>query len=209
VRRLFGLLVALAVLVAALAVADIVVRHRVQSAIASRIEATVPGSHATVRIDSFPFVGRVVASGRVPQITADVTDVHADGLRFSRIDLTIHNLKVSRHQLTHGKVQALSISRGRVVAVVPQAEISAAVHTPLQLTAGHAQVNGRRAPATVDVAGGRLALVAPGLPALSVGIPELDILPCVSSARVVDRAVRLSCRFHRLPGFLSGRSFGV
>lgn len=208
-RRLFGLLIALAVLVAALAVADIVVRHRVQSAIASRIEAESPGSHATVRISSFPFVVRLVASGRVPKITADVTDVDGDGLRFSRIDLTIHNLEVSRHQLTRGKVQVRSIGRGRVVAVVPQAEIGAALHAPIELTAGHARVDGRTVPATVDVSGGRLALVAAGVPAVSVAVPELDILPCVSSARVVERAVRLSCRFHGLPAFLSGASFGA
>jgi hypothetical protein len=76
VRRAIVVLVLLAVI---LAVGDVVAKDGVQSAIASRIEDRDPGSHATVTISSFPFVGRLAASGAVPSLDAVVTDLHEGG----------------------------------------------------------------------------------------------------------------------------------
>lgn len=208
-RRLFWFLVALAVLVAALAVADVVVRHRVQRTVASRIERSSPGSRATVRITSFPFVGRLAFGGQVPRLSAEVTDVRAGGIRFSRIRLSLVDLRVSRRQLVHGRIQVLSLRRGRVVAVVPQSEVDSAVHAPLELSPGRVGVGGLSAPVTLSVDRGRLTIAAGGLTSVSLPLPQLDVLPCVTTAHIEQRALRLSCRFHGVPSLLAGATFGA
>jgi hypothetical protein len=60
VRKLIGVIVVLAIIVAGLGVLDVWSRHRVQSLLATHVESQFPGSSATVAITSFPFLGRLV-----------------------------------------------------------------------------------------------------------------------------------------------------
>jgi hypothetical protein len=135
VRKLIALVLVLAVLLGVLSIIDVVVREGVQSAMSDRIESKLPGSHADVKISSFPFLGHLAASDTVPAAGVSVS-----------VDVSIVN---------------------DAVVVAP----------------GH------------------------GLPSINVPIPVLDILPCVGSARIVPGALRLSCRFHTLPGLLSHTTF--
>jgi hypothetical protein len=208
VRRLIVWLIVLAVIAGALAILDHFAKDRAQSAIASRIEASSPGSHATVAITSFPFLGRLAVSGHVPELRAEVTDVKAGDITFSSIHLTVDNLTVSRDDLFSGKVKATSIQRGRVVADISQAAVDSIVHMPLVLGPGRVSVDGVDVPVTLTVSGGRIGFTASGLPSLSIPIPVLDVLPCVGSGRVVSGAVDLSCRFRSLPPVLKA-TFGA
>jgi LmeA-like phospholipid-binding len=209
VRRLFVLLLVLAVIVGGLALVDHFVKDKAQSAIASHIEAESPGSHAQVTISSFPFLGHLAVSGTVPEIRADVTDVTAGSIEFSSIRLTIYDLKVNRNKLFSGKVKAVSIQRGRVVAVIPQSTVASIAHLPLTLGNGTVSADGVSVPADLSVSGDTISFSASGLGSFSIAVPALDVLPCVSSAKVVTGALRLSCRFTALPSLLSGTSFDL
>ncbi len=201
------MVVVLAIIIGGLSIADVVVKDSVQSAVASRIESRSPGSHASVRISSFPFVGRLAVSGDVPKLVADVTNVDAGAITFSSVRLTITDLKVDRGQLYHGRVKPISIQRGRVVASIAQSSVDSAVHLPLVLRPGRVRTGPISVPARLTVSGDRIGFSAAGLPSLSIVIPVLDILPCVGSARIVTGAVRLSCRFRALPPLLFGADF--
>jgi hypothetical protein len=208
VRKLIALVLVLAVLLGVLSIIDVVVREGVQSAMSDRIESKLPGSHADVKISSFPFLGHLAASGTVPSLQADVTDVTAGDLRFDYVDLHITDLKVDRSKLFHGTVEPLSIARGRVVADLSQSSIDSLVHLPIHLGAGTVSAAGVSVSVDVSIVNDAV-VVAPGhgLPSINVPIPVLDILPCVGSARIVPGALRLSCRFHTLPGLLSHTTF--
>jgi hypothetical protein len=208
VRRLITLLLVLAVIAGAFAIVDHVAKDRAQSDIASRIEASSPGSHATVRITSFPFLGRLGVSGHVPELQARVTDVKAGNITFSSIRLTVDDLDVNRDDLFKGKVKPISIRRGHVVAAISQAAVDSLVHLPLVLQAGRVSAAGVSVPVHLKVTGGSVSFSAAGLPSLSITIPVLDVLPCVGSARVVKGAVHLSCRFRKLPSLLTNTTFG-
>jgi hypothetical protein len=209
VRRLITLLIVLAVIAVGLDVLDNLAKDRAESTIASRIEASSPGSHATVRITSFPFLGRLAVSGHVPKMQADVTDVKSGDITFASIRLTIDNLRVDRNDLFSGKVKPLSIARGRVFADVSQASVDSIVHLPLVLQAGHVSSEGVSVPVHLTVSGGSIGFAASGLPSLSIKIPVLDVLPCVGAAQVVKGAVHVSCRFRKLPPLLSDTTFGA
>lgn len=203
-----GLVVVLALLAGVLSVVDVLVRDGVQSAIADRIEARSPGSHATVRISSFPFTGRLAVSGRVPGLSARVTDVTEGDIRFTDIDLDVHDLDVDRGDLTHGEVKPTSIRSGHVVADISQDSIRSLAHLPLTLGDGTVGADGVTVHVQVTLAGGGVVVgLGDGLPTFTVPVPELDILPCVGSARVVPHALQLSCTFTTLPGLLAGVTF--
>ena len=103
-----------------LGVADVFIRRGVQESVADRIETFTPGRTPPVKISSFPFLGRLAVSGTVPTLRADVTGVTVGNLSLGPIDLTVSNLKLSRHELFRGEVQAVSIGRSEVVVDVPQ-----------------------------------------------------------------------------------------
>jgi hypothetical protein len=203
VRRLFGLILILAVIVGGLALVDHVVKDKVQSVLASRIEKELPGSHATVTITSFPFLGHLAASGTVPQMQASVTNVTSGDLAFSSIRMNLVDLKIRRNDLFSGKVTPLSIRRGRVVATVPQSSVDSISKLPLVLGAGTVSAQGVTVPAKLSISGDTVTFSASGLSSFSLAVPALAVLPCVSAARVVSGAVRLTCRFTALPSVLS------
>ena len=207
-RRAVTLLIVLAVIVGGLALVDHVVKDRVESDIASRIESRDPGSHAKVTITSFPFLGRLLVSGSVPEIQADVTNVVAGDLTFSSIRLTVDDLKVDRNDLFSGKVKPLAIKHGRVVAEITQASVDSLLHQQVVLQPGRIGLDGVDAPVSLTISDGTLGFSVAGLPSLSLKIPVLDVLPCVGSARVVTGALRLTCRFSTLPSVLAGTTFG-
>jgi hypothetical protein len=203
VRKLIGLILVLAVIVGGLAIADHVVKDKVQSVLASRIQKELPGSDAQVKITSFPFLGHLAVSGTVPQIQADVDNVSSGDIQFSSIRMTITDLKIKRNDLFSGKVTPLSIKRGRVVATVPASTIDSISKLPLTLGAGTVSAAGQTVPAHLSISGDTVTFSASGLTSFSLAVPALDVLPCVDSARIVTGAVRLTCRFTSLPKVLA------
>jgi hypothetical protein len=200
VVKLFAVL---GVIVVALGGGDLVARHWAEGQLAGRIETSLPGSHATVRISSFPFVGRLAASGSVHRITAHVDRVSKVGLTFAFVDVEVDGVKLDRTSLLRDrKVHLQGISRGVVRAEITDAALSAALGgVPLQLGDNSAQVtvNGVRLQVAVSVKDNKLLLQAAGIGALSVSIPKLSILPCAASATVRPGRIDVSCEIHEIP----------
>jgi hypothetical protein len=205
-RRLIALLVGVAIIVAGLAVADIWIRHKVQSEVASHIDSELPGSHATVSISSFPFVGRLITSGTVPKLTVDVDNVQVDGITFGAIDIVVHQLKVDTSQLTSAKVVLRSISSGSVTADIPQTSIDQKLGQSLTLGSGTVSLDGVSVQPSISVSNTAVTLGMAGLPSITVPIPQLSLLPCVSAAVIVPGAVQLSCALSALPPALADYS---
>jgi hypothetical protein len=206
VRRLIGVLVVVAIMVGGLALGDTVARHRVQTGAAKAIEATLPGSTATVSISSFPFLGRLAVAGTVPQLTADVDQVTAAGFTFDDVDLVVHDLKFDTSQLWRGRLKLDSISSGTVTAELPQSSIDHATGLPVTLGSGTVGVAGVQIPATVAVVDNKVTLTLPLIAPITFTVPQLSILPCVGSAVIHSGVIDLSCDFTQVPSALANLS---
>lgn len=202
-RRLIGVLVAIAVLLGAVAFGDVWVRHRVQTVLAEHIRSEVPGSTATVRISSFPFVGRLAVSGTVPELQANVREVSVSGLDFSHIDVVVHGLKVDNSKLTSREVVLQHITSGSVVGEITQASIDRLVGVHVTLGSGTVGVAGITVSPSVAISGGAIIVDLLRLPPIRIPIPQLSILPCVGAVAIVPGALRVSCRLTELPPALA------
>jgi hypothetical protein len=202
-RRLIALLIGVAIVVAGLSVADIWIRHKVQGVVASHVEDQFPGSHATVSISSFPFVGRLITSGTVPKLTVDVTGVQVDGVTFGAIDIVAHKLKVDTSKLTSAKVVLQGLSSGSVTADLPQASIDQKAGLDITLGSGTVTLAGVSVRPDVSVSGTTVMLGLAGLPTISIPIPQLSLVPCVTAAVVVPGALQISCTLTALPPALA------
>lgn len=204
-RRGALLFVLLGVVVALLVVADLTARRVAERELAQRVSARVPsaaGSSAEIR--SFPFLGRLLASGQVAQVDAGVSDVTVRGLRFASIAVDLRGVRLSRRQLVNDRRVVLeAIEHGRVRAEVRQDALTQVLGVPVTLQPGHASVTvaGRQLGADVAVRDGKLIVRAAGfsVPALDVTGP---LLPCVANAEVGQGRVLLTCDFTEVPAEL-------
>jgi hypothetical protein len=197
VTKLLGALAIVAIL---FAVGDVAARRWAEGELARRIEASVPGSHATVHVSSFPFLGRLVASGSVSKITAHIDKVANTSLPFAFFDLEVDGVKLDRNTLIQDqKVKLQSIRRGVVRAEITEAALSSAVGRQVRLGNGELQVvrGGVSVTATVAVVDNRLVVSGPA--SLGVAIPKLPILPCAVTATVRPGRLDVSCEVHEIP----------
>ncbi len=194
--------VLLVVLIAAAVVGDLYARSRVESMIAQRIEQRVPGSHASVHISSFPFVGRLAVSGSVPEVKAKVTSVTEGRFTFSLVNVDVRGLKLQRSQLIHGHVDVTGVSRVTVHATMTQQALDQAVGVPVVLGDGTVSVGD--VSADITVTGGRVYVGSTGF-----AVPALALLPCVSGATVSPGQLVLSCVTTTIPPALANGAVTV
>lgn len=165
---------------------DVAARGIAGDELTSRVHAAVQRTDAgagdtAASIDSFPFVGRLVATGEIARVTVHQDAVTARGITFTSVDVDLHGVRIDRGQLVrHRRVELTGIDRGSVTAVVPLGEL-------LRL-AGSAVTGGVRLDHGVLVVG-EVRLDLAGAP----------LLPCVSRLRFEGAAVALTCTLHDPP----------
>jgi hypothetical protein len=197
--------VLLAVIAGLLVAADLTARSLTEGELVARVRAAVPEAGATsVDIRSFPFLPRLLASGHVPQIDAQVNDVTVRDLRFDFIAVELHGVHVDRDQLVGRRSVVLeSVDRGKVRAEVAQQALTDVLGVPVTLEPGRASVRiaGVSLGAKLSITDGRLVVAGLGieLPALDLSGP---LLPCVADAQILDGRVALSCAFTEIPAEL-------
>ena len=191
---------ALAIVLILLAVGDVAARRWAEGELARRIEATAPGSHATVHVSSFPFLGRLAASGSVSKITAHIDRVSGTSVPFAFFDMEVDGVKVDRNTLIQDqKVKLKSIRRGVVRGEITEAGLSSALGRPVHLGNGEVQVVRGGVPVTAKVAMVDNQLVISGPASLVTAIPKLPMLPCAATATVQPGHIDVSCEVHEIP----------
>ena len=194
------LVAALAIILILLAVGDVASRHWAEGELAKRIEASAPGSHATVHVSSFPFLGRLAAAGSVSKITAHIDRVAGATLPFAFFDLEVDGVKVDRNMLIQDqKVKLQSIHHGVVRGEITEAGLSSAIGQPVHLGNGTLQVDVHGATVTARIAIVNNRLVISGPVSLGVAIPKLPMLPCAVTATVQPGRLDVSCEVHDIP----------
>jgi hypothetical protein len=178
---------------------DIGARIYAQHQLEQRLDSSVPGAQARVRISGFPFLGNLLVSGRVEKITADLAHA-SDGLFvLDQVHITVTGVTISRAQFVqHRIIQIDRIDTGTVMAEMSQENFDRLVGLPVVFGSGvaRATVGGVAVTARVSIVNNHL--VASGLP-LSVPIPALPVLPCTADVTIVPGYLVASCTFHQIP----------
>jgi hypothetical protein len=198
-------LIVLGFVLVLLGVADISARSFAASKLEDRAQQEAPpGSTVSASIGGFPFIPRLLLSGKVSHVGVHVEDVNATVITFSTVDLDLDGVKLDRDRLiSDRKARVVGIERGTVSAVLTQQALSDALHVPITIAGGEVSVTilGKSIPVTPTVnANGRLSLTGTGLgQALSLTIPKTDYVPCIGDVTVLAARIRLSCEIHDVP----------
>ncbi len=200
-------LLALAVLAVLLLAADQGARVVAEGKLASRAREAAGGpDSAAATITSFPFLGRLLASGSVPHVAVRVTGARAGPLRLAAVDVDAWGVSLDRGSLLSGDVRIKDIERGVVAVELDASAITGVVDLPVEIADGKVLVGtgSVAVPATVTVDGdGALVLSVGGLRTLRVPVARTPLFPCAAtSVSVDDDRVRLTCEVDELPAVL-------
>lgn len=190
--------------------ADLAGRRAAEVQLEHRIVASSPSvTSASVHIDSFPFLGRLAASGHVSSVRADASDVTVSRLRFSSIHVDLHDVEVDRRRLLSDRqVDIRAVGRGEATADVAQADLRQALGgLPVTLGDGRVTVTIRGVTVAVSatVRDNVLRLSAGPLTVPAITLPKLPLLPCITDAVARPGVLRLSCQVSRVPDELLTR----
>ena len=168
----------------------------------ARAEAGVNAS-ASADIDSFPFVGKLLAFGNAGDLELRLRDVQSQSLKFSRVTITLEDLNLDRGKLFSGKAEVTSIDTGTITMGFTAADLSAAVKMPVEIADGRISVTVRGvkvAAVPEATAEGSVRLQVSGLPAVNVPIPRTRLVSCsVDKVSVKDDELRASCTIEEIP----------
>jgi hypothetical protein len=212
-------LIAVAIVVVAGLVVDVVALGVASKNLRQQISAHVPHSGATRgRVRSFPFIGRFIVFGTISEVEASVDGVDAGPVHFENVTAKLHGIKIDRGALVHRKARLQNISSGTVSAEISDTELSRLIGQTIKFTPGKASltIHGFTVNATLQVANGVVnfggfglpgglggGLKIPGglsIPGLSLPIPRAPLLPCsTQSAEAEQGRLRVSCTITQIP----------
>ncbi len=167
---------------------------------------------ASAAISSFPFLGRLLASGTISQVDVSVRDLTVRGVTFASVGVRLRSVRIDRDSLVQDRRVALaSIGRGTAVVEISGDEISRLLGVTVVLEPGQARVRvaGSLVPVTARIEGSTLVVEAAGVSLPAVDIPPLPLVACLSGTEILPGRVRLTCEVDRVPVELAGRSLSV
>jgi len=198
----------LALLAALLVGADLAAKSVAEKRIEDRAEeAAGAGASATATIGSFPFLGRLLVSGSVPEVSVRASGVEAGPLTLRAVTVDLDGVKLDRDALFGGDVQLRDIDRGRVTVELDSGVLSRVLDVPITIEDGTVgvEVAGQRVTARAEVREGALVVNVEGLPALTVPIVRTELSPCdVAGVEVRGDRLLLSCQIADVPEALQG-----
>ena len=196
----------LGAVVALLGLADLFVKGMAEGEVAAKVERSVEGAAGVeADIDSFPFLGRLLVSGEVPELELRVDEITGRSLAITDMVVRMEGVVLDRSRLTSGKAEVTDIDRGSVELTIDAGALARAVPAEVQLslTGGRLSATVRgRAIASVELTvneQGALVLQIPPLPAVAIGIPGNTLLPCRPDVALVEDQVHLRCEFDEVP----------
>ncbi len=193
--------------------ADVAVRRTAEAQLRDRVVAAVqPAGSTSARIESFPFLGRLLTSGTISRIRISTAGVTAQGLTFALVSLDLEGVTFDRGTLlSERKVVLKSLAHGTAVAEVTQERLSEVLGVPVTLDSDRIRVRvaGQLINATASVSDNTLKVTVAGLSVPALRIPKLSLLPCVAGAVVLPGRIRLSCQVDQLPAELLGRQLAT
>lgn len=196
--------VTLGILAALLVVGDVSARAFVESKATQRAQLEAPpGSVVSASIKAFPFIPPLLLGGRVSQVGVHIENVTADVITFATVDLRLRGVKLDRDRLLKDrKVRVVDIDKGTVKATVTQEALTNALHVPVTISDGQVSVKILQKSFSVSpsiTATGKLTLTGAAGRSLTLTIPKLDYVPCLSEIEARAGRLVLSCEINDVP----------
>jgi hypothetical protein len=208
-------LIVLAVFAGVLVAADIGARSRAEAELAEQSAAYYPPSSASsASIESFPFLGRLLAVGDVQHVSLRMENLRAGILTVRRLEFDLSDVEVDRSELFAGRVRVLDVGAGRIEALVDGASMAQAAGLDLRFSDGEVEVHRNvrgvdvSARGRVTLEGNRLRIVPTSvqglrLPAsafsVTYDIPGVELLPCEAEVRPVPEGLLVACAVDDVP----------
>lgn len=205
--KLQVLLLVLAVLLVGALAFDIVLKGRAEAELADEVVRKVPGATGVrAKITSFPFVGRLLLSGRVSSVVVTAQHAGTGEISLSEVRVKVEDVEMDSGEAMDGRAVVRSIGAGSVQADLRQDQINSRLPRgyQVQMQPGKAVVSGPAASQAqlVSTPTGSVQLQIAGRTLVDVPFPKTDLLPCSPSASFVTGAVRLTCTFDEVPPLL-------
>jgi hypothetical protein len=152
---------------------------------------------ASFAIDSFPFVGKLLAFGEV-SATLELEGVRDRGVTIDRFTLDVDGLVFDRVSAFNGEVKATGLDEATASLEIGGSAISDLIGLPVDIRDdGTVTAGGVSIQATMT--GDELVLQGDGFAPVTVPLNLRRYLPCTPETEVVDGLVRLSCTTDQLP----------
>ena len=186
---------------------DVVLKGRAEAELADEVERRVPGaSGVEADISSFPFVGRLLLSGRVSKVVITAQHAGIDVVALSDVRVQVEDVEMDTDAAMDGRAVVRSIGRGSVQADLRQEEINSLLPRgySVQMQGEKATISGPAASRAqfVTTPEGSVQLRIADRALVDIPFPKTDLLPCAPAATFVTGAVRLACTFDELPPLL-------
>lgn len=202
-----GTLVPVLLVVAGLLVAgDVAAKRYAAGQLSDRITAAVPGATGVhSRIHSFPFLGRLVFNGDIPDIGTHIDQLNvAAGLSFNNLDVDLHRVALDRHTMfSNRQLKVRTVGRGAFSVDLTAQSLTNAFGREVRVSGGAILVTvlgNASVRATVAISPAhRLEVHVTGLPTLDVPLPSAKLLPCVPKITVIAAGLNLACAFTSIP----------
>lgn len=208
----------LVVVVGALLAADVAARVWAESKLRERAAAYYPPSTAAAAsIRSFPFLGRLLVLGDVPEVSVAMENVRPGVVVVRRLTLDMETVEVDRGKLLRGRVRLVDVGRGRIEARIDGPSLARAAGVDLRFREGaieiHKDVRGVDVFATARASMEEnvvrfepTSVQGVGLPleafAVTYEIPGPELVPCRPTVRPVEGGLLVSCTVDEVPAAL-------
>ena len=199
-------LIYLAVLLGMLSIGDVFVRFWAADQVETRAEQAWDGAASIdASFSGFPFVGRLMAFGRVDKFEVKLREVEGQALKFATVGVVLDGIELDRGRfLRDRKVELTGLESGTVFAEITQEEISNFTGVTVHFRPGRVEVTvaGQSVLAEVEVRDNRVILRPAGLVALTIPVPTSDYLPCAADGTVLEGRIRVGCTISEIPDIL-------
>ena len=195
----------LVALIGLLGVGDVFAKGFAEGELAAKVESSVDGSAGVdADIDSFPFVGRLLVSGEVPELELRVDELSGRSLELTEVFVRLEGVVLDKSNLTKGEAEVKSIDRGHVEMTITASALDAIVPDEVELALDDgrlsAEVRGRSVDIELTVSErGELVLRIPPFPSVTIALPGSTLFPCRPDAELTGDEVHLTCSFDEVP----------
>lgn len=165
----------------------------VEARIEERAEANTEGTAGIeADIDSFPFVTRLLLSGRVQELQVSMSEVLRERLTFTDVRVVLEGIELDRGALMQQDAELRDIARGTVVARLDYGRLSDVFGAAEQLGFGDF---------SAEVRGRSVVVLRNGREVFDAALPG-DLFPCDPTTELTGEAIELRCTFTDIPDWL-------
>lgn len=197
---------------------DDAARWWAEAQVRARAERYYPSATVVARIRAPRFLGPLLRRGVVSDIRVALFDAQVDRLRLRRLDVVLHEVRVSRRELLRRRIRLRELGSGRIEVEIDGPSLAATVKLPLLFHADEVEMRPSVGPLAVSARGvlsvehdvlrfrpGSLqGMPLPVSMDFEFRLPTSPIWPRAADVRSIEGGLLVSCELDDVPPGLIG-----